>query len=300
MKRDESLHHLPVAVLRQVDRLARAFEVERRAGRSAPMNEWLGKIDASGREALLAELLLIEIVEEQRRGLPGRSEANWNVRFPGRESTIARIFEEAIDMSRAEIRYCIHCGQMIGLLPACPNPQCDSLPNFYRNISEPARRKPGATPPAATSPTVLHFQDARENAARPHDSSESVEPPSSEAAEPRRTLPLGAASASPIAFLRPAGEFEPDLPLSSGTNEVGARRPATIIIDRADVSSRHATIVCEARPSGGVKMVLTDHGSTNGSFVNGTRVEKALLCPGDRIRFGAAEFELIVSGSGGG
>jgi len=52
------------------------------------------------------------------------------------------------------------------------------------------------------------------------------------------------------------------------------------------VSRRHATLT---RTSGGFE--LADLGSTNGTSVNGRRVQKpVVLKPGDEIKFGTARF----------
>ena len=77
-----------------------------------------------------------------------------------------------------------------------------------------------------------------------------------------------------------------------GLTELGARPPAKIIIDQPQVSSRHA--VLESRPGldGRWEIVLTDHGSTNGTFVNGKRIKRCKLKDGDRIRLARVELEL--------
>ena len=58
-----------------------------------------------------------------------------------------------------------------------------------------------------------------------------------------------------------------------------------IVIDNNQISSFHAEFV---RQPGG-SYVLTDLKSSNGTFVNGKRVESADLKPGDRVRFGQLE-----------
>jgi pSer/pThr/pTyr-binding forkhead associated (FHA) protein len=56
-----------------------------------------------------------------------------------------------------------------------------------------------------------------------------------------------------------------------------------IMLEDSRVSRQHAAI-----SMAGQHVVVRDLGSRNGTFVNGQRVEKARLKPGDRIRIGAS------------
>ena len=76
------------------------------------------------------------------------------------------------------------------------------------------------------------------------------------------------------------------------STEIGARRPAAIVIDRPEVSSRHAAIECVRSLEGPWTLAVLDRASTNGTFVNGERVERRELTEGDRIRFASVEYEL--------
>jgi uncharacterized protein YkwD len=77
----------------------------------------------------------------------------------------------------------------------------------------------------------------------------------------------------------PKREFSLDKP----TVAVGSHRSNDVVFDDTTVSRRHATI---ARKKSGYE--LTDLGSTNGTFVNGRRVDKPVaLKRGDKIRFGS-------------
>jgi hypothetical protein len=68
--------------------------------------------------------------------------------------------------------------------------------------------------------------------------------------------------------------------LSPGANPVGRDRSATVHIDAASVSRRHARIDLE-----GDRAVLVDLGSKNGTFARGHRVTEAVeLHDGDAIR----------------
>jgi FhaA, N-terminal domain/FHA domain len=71
---------------------------------------------------------------------------------------------------------------------------------------------------------------------------------------------------------------------------LGRSRQADVVLSDPNVSRRHA----EIRPRGG-SWVLTDLGSTNGSRINGQRVEGSeVIRPGDEIELGATSlrFEL--------
>ena len=78
--------------------------------------------------------------------------------------------------------------------------------------------------------------------------------------------------------------------VGSGGATLGRSRQCDIVVDDPNVSRTHA----ELRPRGG-SWVLTDLGSTNGSSVNGRRVDApTVVKPGDEIELGTAamRFEL--------
>jgi len=62
---------------------------------------------------------------------------------------------------------------------------------------------------------------------------------------------------------------------------IGRLAENDIVIDHMGVSGRHARIDLE-----GQAIILTDLQSTNGTFVNGKRVERAELRPNDWINVG--------------
>jgi serine/threonine protein kinase len=63
---------------------------------------------------------------------------------------------------------------------------------------------------------------------------------------------------------------------------VGRDRTCSIVLSHPAVSRRHARITL-----GGTAPVLEDLQSANGTYVNNARVERAVLKPGDIVRFGA-------------
>jgi DNA-binding winged helix-turn-helix (wHTH) protein len=70
--------------------------------------------------------------------------------------------------------------------------------------------------------------------------------------------------------------------LSPGSNVIGREPASTIWIDSSFVSRKHATIVVAHE-----NVIIVDHGSRNGTLVNGKAIEKATtLADGDTIRVG--------------
>ena len=71
---------------------------------------------------------------------------------------------------------------------------------------------------------------------------------------------------------------------------IGRSRQCEVVLDDPNVSRQHA----EIRPRGG-SWVLTDLGSTNGSSINGRRINgPEVVKPGDEIEIGTSrmQFEL--------
>ena len=77
--------------------------------------------------------------------------------------------------------------------------------------------------------------------------------------------------------------------LPGNARTVGRATGADFIVDAPLVSRVHCRLT--ALPSG--ELEVKDLESTNGTFVNGRRVEQAQVAPGDRIRIG--RLELIAS-----
>jgi ABC transport system ATP-binding/permease protein len=74
--------------------------------------------------------------------------------------------------------------------------------------------------------------------------------------------------------------------LPGGVRTIGRATGADFIVDAALVSRVHCRVT--ALPDGTLE--LRDLDSTNGTFVNGRRVEAARLASGDRIQVGRVEF----------
>ncbi len=181
-----------------------------------------------------------------------------------------------------EQRFCINCGRSIGDLPTCDNPDCASLPNFYRDVPGPDRM--GSFFPAGGE--VARAASAREpRVPGTAEGSTVIEAQKDE----RRTMAL---NLSPVAVLRSVAPPPAEHLLCPGVTEVGARQPAKIIIDRPEVSSRHARIECRLDDAGAWQVFLSDLGSRNGTYVNGEKIETRTLSHGDKVRFASVELEL--------
>ncbi|HET9359338.1 MAG TPA: FHA domain-containing protein [Vicinamibacterales bacterium] len=73
--------------------------------------------------------------------------------------------------------------------------------------------------------------------------------------------------------------------LPGGVRTIGRSAGADFIVDAALVSRVHCRL--SALPGG--ELEVHDLESTNGTFVNDTRVETARIAPGDRLRVGRVE-----------
>src|SRR5215218_2393979 len=81
---------------------------------------------------------------------------------------------------------------------------------------------------------------------------------------------------------RHAFDLDGDLPLV-----VGRAPTSDIPVIDPTISRRHAAIECEED-----RVVVRDLGSSNGTFLNGTRIETAALNLGDIVSFGKVGFKL--------
>ncbi len=72
-----------------------------------------------------------------------------------------------------------------------------------------------------------------------------------------------------------------------GVTRVGRHLRSRILLDDITVSRRHCRLTVE-----GGRVTVEDEGSTNGTYVNGARMESSRLHPGDRLMVG--RFHLVV------
>jgi len=80
--------------------------------------------------------------------------------------------------------------------------------------------------------------------------------------------------------------------LAESAVDIGRGSACQLILDADSVSRRHARIEWN-----GQQHRLVDLGSTNGTFVNGSRVKEALLRDGDRIGIGKALLKYLAGGN---
>ena len=86
---------------------------------------------------------------------------------------------------------------------------------------------------------------------------------------------------------------DPELPLlfrlmPGALKTMGRAARADFIVDAALVSRLHCRFTLDELDRLGVE----DLGSTNGTFVNGSKVDRAPLLQGDRVKVGRVEFEV--------
>ena len=79
-----------------------------------------------------------------------------------------------------------------------------------------------------------------------------------------------------------------DLLLAPGSTTVGRHPESDIFLDDITVSRHHCRFL-----AGNDALEVEDSGSTNGTYVNGTRVDRSSLGPGDEVLIG--RFHLIVA-----
>ncbi len=85
-------------------------------------------------------------------------------------------------------------------------------------------------------------------------------------------------ASSPVYLELPDGST---LPLPGDTATIGRLTDSTIVLNDPNASRRHAELRVD-----GHSYALVDLGSTNGSRVNGVKVERQLLRDGDELTFG--------------
>ncbi|HKB11930.1 MAG TPA: FHA domain-containing protein [Vicinamibacterales bacterium] len=88
-----------------------------------------------------------------------------------------------------------------------------------------------------------------------------------------------------------SSEPEATFRLRPGAIKTVGRAPrADFIVDAALVSRLHCRIT-----AGADELEVVDLESTNGTFVNGKRIQKAVLADGDRLRVGRVELTIARS-----
>jgi pSer/pThr/pTyr-binding forkhead associated (FHA) protein len=86
---------------------------------------------------------------------------------------------------------------------------------------------------------------------------------------------------SPVIFRLPAGSIK----------TVGRTARADFILDAALVSRIHCRLTADKSD----QLIVEDLGSTNGTLVNGRRIDRQVLKAGDTVTIGRVEFEVAQS-----
>ena len=73
-----------------------------------------------------------------------------------------------------------------------------------------------------------------------------------------------------------------EFPLSGEKTVIGRRQDCQLRIPTKDVSRQHCVLIMD-----GTSIVAKDLGSSNGTFVNGRRVQQYRLASGDQIQVGS-------------
>ncbi len=106
--------------------------------------------------------------------------------------------------------------------------------------------------------------------------------------DPKKTQ-IGAGGGSSPMLQVIAGAFNKNFRLNKPTMTVGRGAMNDIIVPEQTVSTQHATITIENG-----SFYINDLDSTNGTFVNGSRVDKQLLKAGDLIKMGGANAKFDI------
>lgn len=93
----------------------------------------------------------------------------------------------------------------------------------------------------------------------------------------------------PYLLIGGAGREGETVAIPEGRLTVGRRARHMLVLKDASVSGDHAELVRE-----GSRVTLRDTGSSNGTFVNGERVQETELSPGDNLRLGTVSLTFNV------
>jgi len=116
-------------------------------------------------------------------------------------------------------------------------------------------------------------------------------PPSVEVKVPQAGQEAAVQGALPGQYGSLSGRAVGTVALKPGVTTLGRDASADVVLQSARVSRKHARLECA-----GNTCTLTDLNSANGTFVNGIRITRVVLSPGDRLRLG--DVELTYQGPG--
>ncbi len=93
-----------------------------------------------------------------------------------------------------------------------------------------------------------------------------------------------------LLLLRDRGEKR-RFPISHDVLTIGRGEGCDLRIPLGEVSRRHCSLI---KSDDGLQ--IQDIGSSNGTFVNGKRIQETILRPGDQIRIGSLRFIVQING----
>jgi diguanylate cyclase (GGDEF)-like protein len=102
-------------------------------------------------------------------------------------------------------------------------------------------------------------------------------------------LPAAAANGGMLVKIYPASPLDRPVDLTAAQTVIGRDECNDLSISEDSISRRHAVIEFD-----GQKHCVKDLNSTNGTFVNESRVNYSILNSGDRVRFGNQIFKFIT------
>ncbi len=101
------------------------------------------------------------------------------------------------------------------------------------------------------------------------------------------------ASAPTATLLVKSGFYEGlEVPLEGSKTVIGRGRRADVVLAEPTISREHAAIGCDSEG-----WYIKDLGSTNGSYVNGSRIQRHQLKQGDEIVMGRLVVEVTLPGA---
>ncbi|WP_213957959.1 FHA domain-containing protein [Variovorax sp. dw_954] len=88
-------------------------------------------------------------------------------------------------------------------------------------------------------------------------------------------------------FIPAAHGSRTEIPLRANANSLARAAQNDIVVDSVSASRRHARIIVAP-----AFVTIEDLGSSNGTYVNGERVQNQVLADGDAVRIGTFEMRL--------
>ena len=124
--------------------------------------------------------------------------------------------------------------------------------------------------------------DAAENMEEEYGSEDPAATEVHKPSAPRETVIAGHTSFQPLQFLFESGPLKGNSETINGDLSIGRSNSNNLSIDENTVSGKHCKITVEFGD-----FFMEDLKSTNGTKVNGARIEKTKIKSGDRIEIGA-------------